>query len=262
MSSVKRNGAVQDSLPSAELPEKNHEPDPEWLYADLADGLHAMAQPLTILRSAITMLSRPGEPGSNRDQYLQLSARQIERTCILFASIRSLLAARLEPAANSPFDIQKLLTRTIEAQSLLLQEHGIKVVVANPESSPLILGDPYRTGQAIAGALETASSLFSPGDTIEITVFPAGDFVEVIVKGRQDHSKTVSSFERVNLSLVKAHILSQRGKYQLIEEPFCVTLALPARKPDLKEEEVLSLKFAHSPDGLQGISKNLHDSRL
>ena len=55
------------------------------LHAELADGLHAMAQPLTILRGAMCALTLREEMEPANRRYLDMSAKQVDRLCDLMA---------------------------------------------------------------------------------------------------------------------------------------------------------------------------------
>jgi signal transduction histidine kinase len=62
-------------------------------YADLADGLHALAQPLTILRGSIMALSSEEITPERQQHYLDVSKSQVERACALFDAVQALVIA-------------------------------------------------------------------------------------------------------------------------------------------------------------------------
>src|SRR5580698_1814128 len=101
MSSVKPDGNSNE-LDSVSALREEH----ERFCAELADGLHALAQPLTILRSAIALLAMANEAGTDGTKYVTLSARQIDRTCQLFSSVQNLLGSRTAAAKQEPIEIQ------------------------------------------------------------------------------------------------------------------------------------------------------------
>jgi light-regulated signal transduction histidine kinase (bacteriophytochrome) len=207
--------------------------------AEVADGLHALAQPLSILRSAIELIGLSSEDGVDRRRYVDLSSQQIERTSRLFASIQSLVASKLEPARCAAFDLLELLTPVIDERKASLQELGVGIAVANPDLLPAVLGDPERTEQAIAAILETAVSIASRGDVIEVCAYQVDDFVEITVHGARQSAKPVNAAGRLDLSVARESILSQKGRYDFCENPFCVAIALPAGlsgAPDAEKE--------------------------
>jgi signal transduction histidine kinase len=68
-----------------------------WLCKEFDEGLHAMAQPLTILRGIFCALAM-GDAVSPQaaSRYLQMSNTEVERMCSLLAGLQNLLA-RVQP---------------------------------------------------------------------------------------------------------------------------------------------------------------------
>jgi hypothetical protein len=63
-----------------------------WLCRELDQGLHALAQPLTILRGALGALTmRDAVPAQAASRYLELSNTQVERLCSLLSGLQNLL---------------------------------------------------------------------------------------------------------------------------------------------------------------------------
>jgi light-regulated signal transduction histidine kinase (bacteriophytochrome) len=244
MRSARHNDVANTSNLSAAVAGAFDE-EQDGFYTDLADGLHAMAQPLTILRSAVAMLSLANEPGVPRHRCLDISARQIERVCDLFASLQDLVASRLEPASSAPMDLQALVTRMMEDRAAAFRERGIKIVAMRRDPLPLVLGDAQRAELAIAAVLEVALSASAQADEIEIQTRREGNFVELIVAHRQDRGRNLNAGELVNLSVAKANILSQQGKYLGSTEPFRVSLALPICESALQCERKPSAAYAN-----------------
>ncbi len=244
MNSARHNSAVNAAGLTAAFTDEFEE-EQGWFCAELADGLHAMAQPLTILRSAIAMLSVAKEHSSDQRRFVDLSVSQIDRTCSLFTSVQDLVALGLEAASQVPVHFRVLLSRMMEERMSDYQQAGVKLVVECSESLPPIFGDPQRTERAIAGLLEVSLSVSSQGDTVEMNVIQSNDFIVAFVTAEQGHGRSMNSSERLNLSLIKANVLTQRGRFRFTEEPFCVTLALPVCKPDTQGEETPSAAYAN-----------------
>jgi hypothetical protein len=215
----------------------------DGFYADLADGLHAMAQPLTILRSAVAMLSFANEPEVPRHRCLDISVRQVERVCDLFASLQNLVASRLGLADAAPLDLRALLTQKVEDRVAQFRERGVELALVDANLLPPALGDARRTEEAISAVLEIALAVASQGERIEIRRTRASDFIEVVVGGGQ--GRRLNSGELLALSVAKANLLSQRGQYRFTAEPFCVTLALPAGEFALQGEQTSAATYAN-----------------
>jgi signal transduction histidine kinase len=196
-----------------------------------------MAQPLTILRSAIEVLALP--QGANVDQrrYLEISAKQLARTCGMFASLQDLVTAQMIEAQRAHFNFWELLTPLIENQRPLLLAAGVGIAVACAEPWASICGDAERTEQALVALLNLAAALSSRGDVIELRAIPANGFVELTLENTRCHGKHMDSSHRLSLSVAEANILSQQGRYALIEDPLRVSLALPVEVLDTVTRE-------------------------
>jgi hypothetical protein len=71
------------------------------LYAQLSDGLHALAQPLTILRSIAVAAANPDLAAADRLRYLDISSEQIERACVLFEGLQDLVIVQRKNARDA-----------------------------------------------------------------------------------------------------------------------------------------------------------------
>jgi hypothetical protein len=73
-----------------------------WFRRELDEGLHALAQPLTVLRGALGALTMrdAGRP-ETASRYIEMSNIQVERLCNLLSGLHSLLdGVRSEPACT------------------------------------------------------------------------------------------------------------------------------------------------------------------
>jgi light-regulated signal transduction histidine kinase (bacteriophytochrome) len=237
MSFVKSNPAANDSSRIAALREEH-----ERFFAEVADGLHALAQPLTIVRSAIAMLALAKEGDADCGRYVDLSSRQIERACKLFASVQELLASKTTLAEPEPIDCEKLLRRIVEDRTRSLDERGIQLVTTAPALPCLAFGDRNKTEQALSVAFETAVSVSLQGDVVKVDASAFDGFVEFAFQSSHKQDNDLKSSDRLNLSLAKANILSQQGRYSFTREPFRISLALPAHQPDMENSETIDCK--------------------
>lgn len=201
--------------------------DAQKLCADLNNGLHAMAQPLTVLRAAIEMLSLPRDMAIDRERYLETAAVQIGRTCALFLSVQDLVSARLVAPSCMRLDLRELTAPLIEHQRLSFEALGIGIAVRRGASWLPVWGDAERTEQAVTAALRTAAQVSSRGDVIELIAAPECGFMQLTLLNTRSHGERVSSSDRLELSLAEVNILSQRGRYAFADDPFRVSLAWP-----------------------------------
>jgi signal transduction histidine kinase len=253
MSFVKPRPANEEPDPLAALLREHEEH--EQFCVELADGLHALAQPLTIVRSAISLLEMARESGadsarsgaddsrdsadSGRDgadsgRYIEMSGRQIDRACRIFASLQALVAVHVVPANPQSVDIDDLLSHIVADPPPPLGERGIGFATSGAAGT--VFGDRHRTEQAIAAAIEAAASAASAGDVIQIDTSRSEGYVEFVIQcaGRLENSP--SSSERLNLSVARASILSQQGRYRFTPDPFRISLVLPGLQPHIEKQ--------------------------
>lgn len=226
------DGQITDDLECSE--------EPEQFFGEVADGLHALAQPLTILRSAIGMLNFSNGTGIDRQRYLELSERQMDRTCALFASLQNLLASKVEPVVRAEVNPTEMLTRIVDERSISMGDLGVGAVMALAEGLPLVYCDAERTEQAVYAALQTATLVCARGDVVEVGASQHDNWFEFTVRGLEEQRRRPDSSGRLYLSLAKANVLSQGGKFGLSENPFQVSLAVPVLKAGLPSGEAVA----------------------
>jgi hypothetical protein len=201
--------------------------DGSTFAATIAEGLHALAQPLTILRSTVALLATPETPEAGRRRYLDLSAEQVQRACDLFECLQDLVIANQAEAIRAPFAISKLIAAATDDPTIGLDGSNVRINVLATGDLPPVLGDYARTLQALAATLKIAISLSAAGDSVEVLPMPSGGFLRLAVSNVRALGRTLNSSERLSLALAEANIRSQRGRFKLAEDPFCVSMELP-----------------------------------
>jgi hypothetical protein len=200
--------------------------------ATMAEGLHALAQPLTILRSTVAASIAPSVTPAGQQRYLELSTQHVERTCSLFECLQELVIASQTEAECGPYELPELLAPVIEDQEAALRSSEIELRVTAPDALPPVRGDAARTLQALFAALKIAASVSSAGDVIELPVTARDGLVELNIQNKRIHGRRLNSSERLSLALAETNIRSQRGQYEWAEDPFRVSMALPLQGGD------------------------------
>jgi signal transduction histidine kinase len=199
----------------------------ESFTASMAEGLHALAQPLTILRNTVALMAAPKIAEAARQRYLDLSSEQVQRACELFEMMQDLVIVSQVEAVHKPFELAELVSAVVDDPHVGLETSGVTINVVVPGDLPPILGDYARTIRALAAALKITTSLSSPGGPVEVRASPSGSSGRLTVTNPRPHGRTLNSSQRLALSLIEANIRSQRGRYTFAEDPFCVSMELP-----------------------------------
>jgi len=193
----------------------------------MAEGLHALAQPLTILRSTVALLASPEAPETARRRYLDLSAEQVQRACDLFECLQDLVIANQSEAVRAPFAASTLIAAATDDPKITLDVSNASIHVLATGELPAALGDYARTLQALVAALKIAISLSCAGDCVELRAIASGGSLRMAVTSPRVHGRTLNSSQRLTLALADANIRSQRGRFTFTEDPFSASMELP-----------------------------------
>jgi hypothetical protein len=201
------------------------------LYAELANGLHAMAQPLTVLRGAMgaLILAKGVAPGFER--YLEMSSTQVERLCDILGSLRGLLDAAQFDAQSTEFDLAAVVVLVLDELEPVLQGSGARMPARRPDRPIAVIGDAGRAETALRVCLQIAASISAPGDAVEVKWHCDKAFAGVVVEHQRKRGARLSSNDRLSLALAEAAVRSQRGLFACIQDPFQVTLRIPLQRP-------------------------------
>lgn len=198
--------------------------------AEVADGLHALAQPLSILRSAIEIISLPGEASS---RYMSVAAQQMDRTSKIFFSLQSLVASRMEPARCAAIDLAELVRPIVQDWTGSLEGFGIALDCEIPATPLMVMADRERTEETISALLEAASSSAARGDKVEFRMLASENEVECSIANTRQGAQRVNSVARLNLAVARRNMASQQGSLRFSEDPFRASAAWPTTKmPD------------------------------
>ena len=218
------------------------------LLADLANGLHAMAQPLTILRGALGALTLTNATSPDQERYLDMSTKQVERTCALLSNLQSLLDTVLFEAKCATVDLWEVITPVLEDLDAALQDKGIRIEATKPDQDLLVMVDAGRAEQALRAALETAASVSSRDEVVVLNILPRAGSVDLVVH-MHSTGRHLNSCDRLSLSLVEASIRSQHGIVECSEDPFRINLKIPAPAPLEPSVEAAFARSAIQPPG-------------
>jgi K+-sensing histidine kinase KdpD len=218
------------------------------LLTDLANGLHAMAQPLTILRGALGALTLTNATSADQERYLDMSTKQLERTCALLSNLQRLLDVALFEAARTNVDLWEVVAPVLEDLETALQDKGIRIEATKPDHDLVGMIDAGRTEQGLRAALEAAASASSRDDVIFLSILPRTGSIDLVVRTRST-GRHLNSSDRLNLSLVEASIRSQQGVVECSEDPFRITIKIPAPASIAPSDEADFARSSIQPPG-------------
>jgi hypothetical protein len=197
------------------------------LCSNLAQGIHAAAQPLTVL---LASLSKGHTDWMNSDQLRELtasSAVEVQRVCTLFSCLQQLVMAESIKPQLSPTPILPLLSYAVEGVDLVFQQDGITLSSVVPDFCPPVLINRARTLQALSRVLLVVHGLSGVQDIVEVTASSSANAVQIVVRNVNLSVAAINPEASLSLAVAEADMRSQQAGLSLSLQPFTVCIHLP-----------------------------------
>jgi hypothetical protein len=197
----------------------------EILRSNLSQGLHAAAQPLTLLRVSL------GNGHINRLSKNELrelaatSALQVERVCSFFSCLQQLVITESIKPQLCPTPILPLLAYVIDGVNLLYEKDGVSLRSTVPETCQPVLIDRTRTRQALSSVLLIAHGLSRAQDTVEV-IASSSDVVRIVVRNVKSSVNAMDAETSLSMALAEASFRSQQARFSWNLQPFSVQIEL------------------------------------
>jgi light-regulated signal transduction histidine kinase (bacteriophytochrome) len=191
------------------------------------DALHVLAQPLTILRSSVPLAADGSLAPAKRRRFLDISAQQIERACVLFELVQDLTVVTSRAAKLAPLELSAVLSEALDGEVPALNERGVAVNVLSAEPLAKAYGDADRTLQAILAGLRVVAARSAPGDTIQIETGWSELQVQLVIRNQGSQPSPLDPVLRLSILLAEANMLSQKGKFECAADLCSAFLTLP-----------------------------------
>ncbi len=199
----------------------------EILCSNLAKGIHAAAQPLTVLRAS---LSKCNTDRMNSDELRELtasSAVQVQRVCTFFSGLQQLVMAESIKPQLSPTPILPLIAYAVDGLDLVFQQNGITLSSVVPDTSPPVLINRARTLQALSRVLLVVHGLSGAQDMVELIASSSGNAVQIVVRNLRLSVAGINPEASLSLAVAEADMRSQQAGLSLSLQPFTVRIDLP-----------------------------------
>ena len=200
---------------------------PEILCSNLAQGIHAVAQPLAVLMAS---LGKAHTDLMNLDELRELAARsaaEVERACSLFSCLQQLVMVESMKPQLSRMPLMPVLAYAAEGVDVLFQEDGISLRLVALDSCPPVLIHRARTLQALSRVLLILHGLSRPQDTVELVATQSANVVEVVVRNPNVSVAAINAECSLSMAVAEANMRSQHAKFALSLSPFTVSIELP-----------------------------------
>jgi hypothetical protein len=199
----------------------------EILCSNLAQGIHAAAQPLAVL---LASLSKDYTDRMNSDELRELtasSATEVKRVCTLFGCLQQLVIAESIKPQLSPIPLLPLLTYAANGVNLLFQQDGISLRSVLPDTCPPVLIHRARTLQALSRVLLIVHGLSRAQDTVELIAAASANVVQIVIQNLNLSAAMINAEARLSMAVAEANMRSQQAGLSLSLQPFTVRIELP-----------------------------------
>ncbi len=196
------------------------------LCAHLSQGIHAAAQPLSILRASLDNGHTNRMTVTELRELVEGSAVEVERVCTFFNYLQQLVIVEsVEPKLSST-PIAPLLADAADGVNLLFEKDGISLISKTPANCGSVLIDKERTLHALSAVLLIAHTVSRAQDTVDFIVSSFSGSVRVVVRNRSSNVHKMNAEAGMSMALADANIRSQHGNFSWSLQPFNVELRL------------------------------------
>lgn len=215
---MKRSDTV--GMPAAGSPE-----DVKLLYADVAMGLHAASQPLTVLRAGLCPKNIQVMTRAELLEFAETCAEAVEQTCLLFNLIRELVDTDAMRGGVHPIDLNSVLHEIRESYKPDFEEDGIELRCSCDAPAAAVLGHRFLTLRALTIALHLVRSVSVRGDRVVVRGRDAGSVYEIAVEANNG-LRAPNADVSLNLSLMRSVLRRQEATFTYEPDPFYLRLQL------------------------------------
>jgi hypothetical protein len=199
----------------------------EKFCVNVADALHAIAQPLTVLQVRLDPAVAEEMDAVELRTLVAESSQQVERLCNLFGFMQGFIVAQVTEPDLSEQDVGLILDHVAEGMSLFYHEGGKSLRLRLPDKRQVVLVDRTRMYQALSRILLVAFEVSLANDIVELTASLTGNEVSIVIRNLETY-RALGKESALKLALAEANIERQGGSLTWTAEPFRVEIALRA----------------------------------
>ncbi|MFP5277583.1 MAG: hypothetical protein ACLGPM_10735 [Acidobacteriota bacterium] len=197
----------------------------ELLYGDVAMGLHAASQPLTVLRAGLCPKNVQALTRAELLEFAETCAEAVERTCLLFNLTRELVNTEGMDVEIHPYNLNVALQEIEERCTRDFQESGLKLRCCFENAPAPVLGSRFLTSRALTIALHLIRSFLKRGDGAVLRGRGAGSSYEIVVEASSGLPGNSADTE-LHLAVMKSLLRKQQATFTCAADPFRLRVQL------------------------------------
>jgi signal transduction histidine kinase len=198
----------------------------DTLCSHLARGLHAAAQPLTVLLASLGAANTDRMNAAELRELTASSAVEVQRVCTLFRCLQQLVIVESIKPQLSATPILPLLAHVADGVNRMFEKDGMCLSSMVPTTCEPVLIDRMRTEQALSSVLLAAHAFGRKQDTIDLIASSTANTVQIVVRNVNLSMDAMSTEESLSMALAEANIRSQQGSFSVNMRPFTVQVEL------------------------------------
>jgi hypothetical protein len=197
----------------------------ELLYSNLSKGLHAAAQPLTILRAGLGMGLAGRLSLAEIRALVATSSVEVERVCDLFDYLQQIVnVAKTKPSLTAAL-ILPLVADATDGVYALFEHDGMALSSMLPDACDPVLIDKMRTHRALSSVLLIVHGLSRERDTVELIVSSSPpNSIRIVVRNLNLYLDALNEASSLSMAIADANIRSQQAGFSWNLQPFSVEI--------------------------------------
>ena len=209
------------------------------LLEALSEGMHTMAQPLTVLRATLEIASGNASSISHYQHAIDNSLSEVARVAEVMGFLQELLRIACDTTERSLVDLQAVVATVHEDLKCVLDTAGVSLQVNVADPLPKVVGSVSGLRQCLFYLMQHALQNCRRGDTIHVEGGTTGGEVEIVIHEIGPDGEAVAPWQDrqrrlggvvPSLALAEAWAKGHGGQLQWRAEPFAAGITLPFDK--------------------------------
>jgi signal transduction histidine kinase len=202
----------------------------------LSEGMHTMAQPLTVLRATLEIAAGNACSVSHYQHAIDSSLAEITRISEAMGFVQELVRIARDAPEPSAMDLAAVVATVEEDLKCVLETAGIALEIDLRDDLPKVAASPSRVRQCLFYLMQHAVRACRSGGTIELAAQQMKREVHLVLRkwSSEPPRRESSDWEHglwgnviPSLMLAEALATGQEGRLEWQAEPFAACLSLP-----------------------------------
>ena len=197
----------------------------------MRNGLHALAQPITLLHSYFYLAGLEAKRGSQLPQHFADAAAGVEHLCTLFRIVQEILHMQGAPLQSASVSAERAIAPLLENAEAVLAGSGSRLLLPYQVSlsGPHVAIDAKLLRQAWTSLLHVVREACPPNSAIRCSfALEPGQWVVCLAPSRSKTSPvSFDDASQLHLALAAISLKRQGGKLERTEDPFSLLAHLP-----------------------------------